>query len=218
MRSYENPLTDYSPEMESFELQGFATNMDEGVFSEAQEMELASQLLELNSEQELEQFLGDLISKAGKAIGSFVKSPIGNAIGGVLKSAAKVALPIAGGALGTFVGGPMGTAIGSKLGSMADQALGPELEGLSPEDREFEAARQFVRFAGDTVKNALQAPRSFDPATVARAAASEAAREYIPGLTDHSFGGEEAGHRQHHHHRHRSQWSRQNDTIVVFGV
>src|SRR5262249_40586760 len=54
------------------------------VFNEQQEMELASELLELNSEQEFEQFLGNLISKAGRAVGSFISSPTGQAVGGVL--------------------------------------------------------------------------------------------------------------------------------------
>jgi hypothetical protein len=209
-----NPFTDYSPEMEQFEFEQSFGEVP-GVFSEAQEMQLASELLEINNEQELEQFLGDLISKAGKAIGGFVKSPIGHAIGGVLKSAAKVALPIAGGALGTFLGGPIGTSIGSSLGSMAGQALGLELEGLSPEDREFEAARQFVKFAGETVKNAVQAPESIDAMTVAKAAAAKAAQDYAPGLANYDFGDERP---RHHHHRRHGAWKRHGNQIVVFGV
>lgn len=216
MRSFGNPFTDYSPEMEQFEFgPGFASRS--GVFNEAQEMELASELLEVSNEQELEQFLGDLISKAGKAIGGFIKSPIGNAIGGVLKGAAKVALPIAGGALGTFLGGPIGTSIGSSLGSMAGQALGLELEGLSQEDREFEVARQFVKFAGETVKNALEAPANIDPSIVAKAAASEAARDHAPGLTNYDFGDGEGTRRHHHHHRHGG-WKRHGNNIVLYGV
>lgn len=210
MSTFGNPLTEYSPEMESFEYeQSFGRTG--GVFSEMQEMELASELLNVRNEQELEQFLGDLISKAGKAIGGFVKGPVGQAIGGVLKGAAKVALPIAGGALGTFVGGPIGMQIGSSLGSMASNALGLELEGLSNEDREFEVAKQFVKFAGETVKNALQAPPNIDPATVARSAASEAAREHAPGLADIDarLGG---------HHHHHGRWTREGDKIVVYGV
>jgi len=213
MGHYGNPLSEYSPEMEAFEFeQGFRPG--QGVFNESLEMELAAELLEINSEQELEQFLGDLIKKAGRAIGGIVKSPIGQAIGGVLKSAAKIALPIAGGALGTFVGGPLGTSIGSSLGSMAGQALGLELEGLSQEDREFEAARQFVRFAGETVKNAMQAPPNFDPAAAAKIAATDAAREHAPGLAND--GAAPLGHHRHRHHH--GQWVRHGDKIVLYGL
>ncbi len=216
MGHFGNPLAEYSPEMETFEFeQGFSAGNagSGGIFHESQELELAAELLEVANEQELEQFLGDLIKKAGKAIGGIVKSPIGQAIGGVLKSAAKVALPIAGGALGTLVGGPLGTSIGSSLGSMAGQALGLELEGLSQEDREFEAARQFIRFAGDTVKNAMLAPPNLNPMAAAQAAASEAAREHAPGLMDPNL--KMAG---RHHHHHQGHWARHGDRIVLYGI
>jgi len=41
----------------------------------------ASELLEISSEEELEQFLGGLIKK----VGGFVRGPVGQALGGVLK-------------------------------------------------------------------------------------------------------------------------------------
>ena len=95
-----NGLAEYNPQMESFEYDFEAENSESGVFNESEEMELAAELLEVRDEAELEQFLGDLIKKAGSAIGKVVKSPIGQAIGGVLKAAAKKALPLAGSALG----------------------------------------------------------------------------------------------------------------------
>ena len=79
-------------------------------FSESQEMELAAELLDVRNEQELDHFLGNLISKVGGALKSVVKGPIGQALGGVLKKVAKTVLPIAGSALGTFIGGPAGGA------------------------------------------------------------------------------------------------------------
>jgi uncharacterized protein (DUF697 family) len=220
MGHFGNPLTEYSPEMEANEYKAFRAG-PAGVFDEGQEMALAAELLEVSNEQELEQFLGDFIKKAGSAIGGIVKSPVFQALGGVLKGAAKVALPIAGGALGTFVGGPLGTSIGSSLGSMASKALGLELEGLSQEDKEFEAARQFVRFAGETVKNAMQAPPNANPFAVARTAAEEAAREHSPGLFDDNVGHSGADHCHHHHHphyNHHGHWARHGDKIVLYGL
>jgi hypothetical protein len=198
-------LTEYTPQMESFEYEFEAESPSSEVFNEAEEMELAAELLEVSNEAELEQFLGGLIKKAGSAIGKFVKSPVGKAIGGVLKGAAKTALPIAGGALGAWVGGPVGAKLGSSLGSMAGKALGLELEGLSQEDREFEAAKQFVRFAGATVKNATSAPGG-DPRSLALKAAAEAAKKYAPGLLS-GPGGAKSG-----------QWIRRGNTIVIQGV
>ncbi len=212
MSTYGNTLTEYSPQNE-FASEAEFEGETEGVFSETEEMELAAELLELNSEAELEQFLGDLIKKAGKAIGSVVRSPIGKAIGGVLKGVASKALPIAGGALGGFVGGPLGATIGSGLANMAGKALGLELEGLSSEDREFEATRQFVRFAGDTVKNALQAGPGSDPVSAARRAAMEAARIHAPGLLLGSAAspGAEAPRRS-------GKWVRSGRKIILLGA
>ena len=86
----------------------------EGVFGEAEVTQMASELMEVQSEAELEQFLGDLIKKAGSAVGSFIKSPTGQALGGLLKSAAKQVLPMAGSALGGLVGGDTGAQLGSQ--------------------------------------------------------------------------------------------------------
>jgi hypothetical protein len=102
---------------------------------------------------------------------------------------------------------------------MAGNALGLELEGLSQEDREFEAARQFVRFAGETVKNALEAPPNTNPFAAAKTAAVEAAREHAPGLLDGSF--KQSGHHHHHHHQHlnhHGRWVRHGDKIVLHGL
>ena len=104
----------------------------------AQEMEFASQLLEVSNDHELEQFLGDVL----KTVGRFASSDTGRAVGGLLKSAVKQALPAVGRAAGNWVSQGGGD-LGSQLASQAGQLLGLELEGLSGEDREFEASRQW---------------------------------------------------------------------------
>ena len=100
----------------------------------------------------------------------------------MLKSAAKKALPLAGTAIGTYFGGPLGAKIGSGLAQAAGSALGLEAEALSHEDRQYEGAKQFVRFAGDTVKNVVTAPAGPDPKVAAQAAAVQAAKALAPGL------------------------------------
>ena len=154
----------------------------EGPFSEIEEMELAAELLGVSSEEELDQFLGKLIRKAGQAIGKFAKSPLGGKLLGILKGAAKTALPLVGKAAGAFVGGPAGAAIGGKLAAGAGRMFGLELEGLSPEDQEYEVARRFVRFAGAATQNAATAPPNFPPGDAATGAAATAARRHAPGL------------------------------------
>ncbi|TGE28824.1 hypothetical protein [Hymenobacter metallicola] len=174
---------EFNPEFMG-EMNGESYEMN-GELQETQEMELAHELLEVSNEQELNQFLGKLIKSAGRAVGNFANSSVGRAIGGALKSVAKVAIPIAGKALDSFVGGPVGGMIGGKLGSMATNLFELELEGLSPEDREFETARAYVRFANSAIRRgaSLQRQRPGVPApTLARTALGQAARQHAPGL------------------------------------
>lgn len=200
-------------EYEQYELPGET----EGVFSEAEEMELASQLMEVSDEQELDQFLGDLIRKAGRAVGRVVRSPIGQAVGGMLKGVARQALPMAGTALGGFVGGPIGAQIGRGLASAAGSALGLEAETWSQEDREFEGAKQFVRLAGEAVKSATAAGTGTDPRAAAQAAVTQAAQTVVPGLVQSGgfgrggYGGISSG-------GHSGRWMRRGSKIVLYGV
>ena len=173
---------EYNPELEAYE-SGWGAEAGWGgeVFSEAEASELAAELLEVTTEAELDRFLGDLISKAGSALGTIIRSPIGKAVGGWLKGAAKQALPFAGGALGGLVGGPLGAKIGSGLASAAGNLLGLEAE-VSQEDREFEGAKNFVKLAADAVKSAVAAAPGVNPVAVAKAAVKEAVEKRAPGL------------------------------------
>jgi hypothetical protein len=166
---------------EAYEAEGFLGEA-ERVFDEVQEMELAAELLEVNNDQELEYFLGKLIKTAGRAIGGIARSPIGQALGPVLKKVAKTALPMAGAALGNMVLPGVGGAIGGKLASAAGNLFGLELEGLSQQDREFEVARRFVRLAGAATQRAIKAPPSVPVQRVVRSALITAARKHAPGL------------------------------------
>jgi len=188
------------------------------VLSESQETELAAELMEVNSEQELEQFLGDLFKKASSAIGGLIKSPIGQALGGVLKGVAKQVLPMAGQALGGAIGGPAGSQIGGQLATAAGGMFDLELEAG---EQEFEAAQTFVRLAADAVKNAAAAPPGANPHAVAQAAVKQAAQVHAPGLfgpeppAPGAFGSEFGGAAG----RERAgRWIRRGSKIVLFGV
>lgn len=184
------------------------------VLSEGEETELAAEFLGIDNEAEMDQFLGKLIHNVGHSLNKWVKSPQGQQLVGVLKSVAKTALPIAGGALGGVVGGPAGALIGSSLASLAGSLFGLELEGLSPEDRDLEASRQFIRFASQTVANALDADPRADPREAVERAARDAARLYAPGLLDIAG----VGHRGRGFMRRTGRWVRHGDRIIVFGV
>lgn len=135
------------------------------------EIGLASELLSLNSESEVDYFL-DKITGIGKKL-----------LKKVLKHTLQFADPIAG-----LAGGPAG-AIAFKLAKKAlengskevPNQFGLELEGLSGEDRDFETAKAFVRFATEAVKN-LDENETADPRADTRRAVIEAAKRYAPGI------------------------------------
>ncbi|HLG13289.1 MAG TPA: hypothetical protein VJH03_02035 [Blastocatellia bacterium] len=186
----------------------------ESPFGEAEETELAAELLGVTTEAELDRFLGSLISKAGKAVGSFVRSPVGRALGGQLKGLAKQALPMVGKAIGGYIGGPTGGDIGGRLAGAAGRWFGLELEGLSLEDREFEVAKQFVRLAGAACKNAAATSPAVPPQAAAQAALTKAAQQFAPGLVSGAAGapGAVAGGGK------TGRWVRKGNVIMVLGV
>ena len=209
-----------------FEMDGefeFETDDGEaGLLSDEEEMELASDLLNVSSEEELELFLGNVfrkvrrgvrrVSRAGRR---FFKSGVGRRLGGVLKGLARRALPVAGRAIGGVFGGPAGAAIGGRLAPMAGRIFGLELEGLSPEDQEFETARRFVRLAASAAANAARGSQtSADPQRIVRSAIVSAARRHAPGLL--TAGSAASGVRRTG--ANSGRWVRRGNTIVLTGV
>jgi len=187
----------------------------EAPFSEEEEAEHASQLLEISDEQELDQFLGDLLRKARRVVGGALKSPLLSPLGAYLKGAIKKVLPAAAGALGNMVLPGIGGQIGSQLASRASDLLGFEYEALSPEDQEFEVAKRMVRMVGTAVQNAAQAAPTVDPQTAARSAVVAAAQAHVPGLLQPQSPMAGPG----HHHRPRSgKWYRRGRKILLVGV
>ena len=190
--TYENPAGEWETEQGGQEMFGelLSGETGGGGLNETQEMELATELLEINSEEELEEFLGKLISGAVRGIGNFAKSGVGKALIGGLKSVAKAALPVVGGAVGSFLAPGVGTALGSKLGSMASGLFELELETMNEEEAEFAVAQEIVRLGARAAQTASAAPRNAPPRAVARAAIITAARRHAPGLARSSrYGG-----------------------------
>jgi uncharacterized protein (DUF697 family) len=164
-----------------------------GPLTEQQESELASQLMEISSEDELDYFLPALIGLGAQLLPGLIKgisglfggknhelSPSrGSALEGELKDIAKVALPLLGSAVGSIVPG-IGTAIGGALGSALGGLFESELEGLAPEDKAFEQARRFVRLATTASQKAATIPAHVDPASAAQAAVRAAVQSLAP--------------------------------------
>jgi hypothetical protein len=203
-----------------------------GTLSEQEETDLASELLEVTSEAELDRFLGGLIRRAGEAAGQFVRSDTGRALGGVLRDAGRQALPIIGRAVGEAVAPGSGGSSGARIGSAAADLFGLELEGLSHEDGELEVARAFIRFVDAASRHAAAAPPQESASAQVRRAVAEAARAHAPGLlgaqrtatpagtgrriapagpASASGAAEAAG-----PHRRNGRWERHGQTIVIF--
>jgi len=223
---YENNGFGYEQEDESFfetgegetdfEFQPALAN--ESPFTEAEELALASELLNVTNEEELDQFIGTLIQSAGKSLRNLFKTPAGAQLGGIIKGAAKTALPLLGAAAGNFLIPGIGGAMGGKLASAAGSMLGLELEGLSREDQEFELARQIVRFGGAATRNTEAVEQAAPGPEGAQQAAIAAAQQYAPGLLrpDAARMPERRGARCRH--QREGRWVRRGRKILVIGV
>ncbi len=214
MENYDSAEFEFAPEFEfesEFEFEGeFETEYSDEAFTESELMELAGELLQVNSEAELDQFLGSLIKKAARKVRRAVRSPMGRALGGYLKGIAKRALPLAGTAVGGYFGGPLGAKIGRGLATAGGRMLGLEAEMMNGEDQEFEGAKQFSRLAGEAVKAALASPSNVHPTSAVQQAIKVAASKHAPGLVgglhqpSHSLPGGSSG-----------RWVRKGRNVVL---
>jgi hypothetical protein len=213
--SYESEMGELEAEPFRFEGEGEGGPAGGSPFNEMEEMELAAELVGVGNEAELDQFIGDLLKKAVSAVGGALRTPIGQQVGGLIKGAIKKVLPSVGAAVGGLVPG-LGGALGSQLASQAGQLLGLELEGLSPEDKEFEAAKQLVRLAGDAAQTA--ATTNTPPAL----AVAQAAERHAPGLVRKGDASEPHGHPSGHScgcgRTGTGRWLRRGNKIILVGV
>jgi hypothetical protein len=197
---------------------------------DARTMELAAELLEARDDQELEEFFGKLLKRAARAAGQFAKSSLGSsvlpALMPVLKRVAKTALPALATGVGNFLMPGVGGAIGERVASTAGQMLGLELEGMSPQDQEFEVAKRVVQLSDTAAREALASGTSGPPAVVARDAVLAAASRHAPGLLGGRVGPRFYG-RRGHAHRWRGgyagrpqsgRWVRRGSRIILLGL
>jgi hypothetical protein len=154
-------------------------------FSDAEERKLASDLLEVANEAELEQVLGDLFNRASKGV-DLVGSKVDGAVEGLIKTVARRALPSVRAAVGAAWGASERDQNARKLGSLVNQALQAKVAGMTAADpdlqrcrRLFEKHRQFVRLAGRAAKAAARAPAGVAPVAVAQKVLTDAAKETL---------------------------------------
>jgi hypothetical protein len=180
--------------------------------SEADEMELAADLLEVMDEAELDEVLDELFRRVARGIRRAVPAAVRRRVVSGVKNVARRALPAAGAALGNVIAPGIGGVVGGRLAAATGRAFGLELEGLSPDDQEFEIARRITRLAGEAARQAAQAPAGASPQVVARRALTAAAQKHAPGLVGRA-GAASAGSQPA-----SGTWQRRGNTIVLYGV
>jgi hypothetical protein len=183
--------------------------MDHEFVEEAELDDLATQLLEIADDQELDEFLGRVIAGATDAARRFARSDTGQALKGIAKDAARRALPVIGRGIGGLVS-PAGARGGETIGRGIGQVFGLELEGLSLQDQQFEAARSYLRWLRTATRTADRYGSSMSPRAAARRAAIGAARRHAPGLVPLV---ERAGGQLR-----QGRWERRGDAILLFNV
>jgi hypothetical protein len=180
---------------------------EDGLFDEIEQAELAGELLATTDDDELERFFGRLIKKGRRAL----HSTTARRLRGLLKDAARTALKHGAPIAGAAIGGPMGATLAGKAASSLGSMLGMELEGLSPEDQELEAAKQVVRLAGAAIEHAADLEPSTSSESAAYQGMVNAARRHAPGLlrrhATHTLGRAQRG-----------TWVRRGGNIVLFGA
>lgn len=186
-------------------------------FSEEEEAEMAFELLSVQSPEEMDEFLGKLIKKASKGIRSLKKNPF-KFVKRNLRKVARYALPVAGRTVGNFFGGPIGGKLGGKFGKLASRFFEIEMEGLSPEDQEFEIARRFVRLGGATARAAMRNARRMSPAQAARRGLRQAARRHAPGMLKPRRSNRKNSRGVSGGAKSSGRWIRKGDRILIMGL
>jgi hypothetical protein len=150
--------------------------------TEAEDLMQAWELLDTTTEVELRKFLSGLVADAGRRSGDRLPDPAARALVDRLARIALQTVPTLTSVLGA--GGAEAGSWQSSPTAMASRVYGLSLEGFSAEDRDYEIARQFVRFAqaaATEVAHRAAATSGPAPAT-ANAAITSAATVFAPGL------------------------------------
>jgi hypothetical protein len=172
---------------------------DEIADSDAQE--LALELLQVQDEEELDEFLGSLLKSAARAGGRFLRSGVGQKLIGAAKNLAKRHLPSLAANIGGHFGGDVGRNIGGKVGKFAASQL-------EVDDSELETAKTLVKAMVSAGKTASAADASTPAAWVAKSALTQALKR------EGGIGGARPGGSK----QSQGQWVRRGTRIVLLGV
>jgi hypothetical protein len=149
---------------------------DDRLPAASRSVELAAELLDVVNETELEHFVRKLVSKTTRGAGVSLPPGTAHTLAEVLTRTARRTLPTLSPVTGSEAGSERSTA------ETAARVFGLELEGMSAEDRDFEIARQLIRFAEAAVLRTARTPDPGSRAAAVAAGVTRAGQELAPGL------------------------------------
>jgi hypothetical protein len=142
------------------------------------DVDLAAQLLDVVNESELEHFLRRLVAETARRSGGAVSPDMARGLVEALRTTAERTLPT----LSAGVSTVSGTSHERSAAETAARVFGLEFEGMSAEDRDFEIARELVRFAQAATARAARTHVTGSPAAGVAAVVAGAGRDFAPGL------------------------------------
>lgn len=208
-------MHDIDRTMLELESEGFATNELEGFpFDRESEMELeaAQQFLELESEGELEGFLGNLLSRAAGVVGNVVRNPtVQKTLRTTVHGALNAGIPAVAGAIGKHYFGDQGATWGKRAGKSLASMLG------IGEANELEAARRIGRTVLDAARQVEPLLRQGQPVqTAVKNAVASAIGTHLPGMaTAAPVAGRPVTIGAHPQ---SGRWVRENGRVVLLGL
>ncbi len=207
-RDYDNEAGDFD-DREFFEFGA-------GGLDEQAELEFARELLDVESDEELDEFIGKLFKAAVSGVKRFAKSGVGRALGGALKGVAKIGLPLAGKALGNLVVPGLVGIVGGKLGSLATKLFEIEDGEFGEPESELEQARRFVRLATAASQKAAQMPATASPKQAALAAIQAAAKDQMSATDAPQAAGN--GTKAASRRATQGRWVRRGGKVILLGL
>lgn len=208
---------------ENFESYELLPEIAQEFSNEMYEAELANELLNVQSEEELNHFLGNLIKGAWRGAKNFYNSSAGQALKNQViagaKSIGRKALPSLGSAVGGYFGGSAGAKLGNQFGDWAAGRFLNEMEMETAGGDQVDNARrliQMVRRSSGRIAHLAQSGQPLNRNTVHGVilqAAKQSFPSWIPDRTGPSYTGGGASAQTN-----TGTWYRQGNQIILSGV
>jgi len=148
------------------------------VSGELEEVGLASRFMELSDRPGIERFLRQLHARLSKDRRPEDARGVERLIGHLVDIAKSLPLTSVSDASSRR---PASSSLAQRRAE-PDAIFGSEFEGLSPEDRDLQVARSFIRLAADAMRHLGNQAPGAHPAAAAQLALLKSARRHAPGL------------------------------------